>query len=311
MRVLFLGTAQFACPSLEALLASSHDIAAVVTQPDRPQGRGRKLAPSPVKALAAARNKIVLQPERIRDPASLELLKSFAPELMVVVAYGQILSAPVLSIPPRGCVNVHASLLPKYRGAAPVARAILAGETRTGVTTMLLDPGMDTGPVLLAEETEISAEDTAGTLHDRLSPLGAGLLLKTLDGLEKGTITPRPQDHSQATAAPKITKEEGRIQWEKPAEELFHLLRAFDPSPGAFTLLEGRPLKLFRPLPVTAEEAREVPGTVVEAGGEALGIATSRAVLRVREVQAENRPRMKVAEFLRGHPLRAGTLLGA
>ena len=310
MKVLFLGTAEFACLSLEAILTSRHKVAAVVTQPDRPKGRGRRLAPSPVKFLAAKKNIPVFQPEKLRDPAALEILRSFHPDLIVVVAYGQILSSSVLSIPPRGCVNVHASLLPQYRGAAPIPWAILKGEQRTGVATMLMDSGLDTGPILLTEETPIAPEDTAGVLHDRLAIMGATLLLKTLDGLERETIVPRPQDHSRATYAPKIVKEDGRIDWDMPARELFNRLRAFDPWPGALTRWGGRNLKLFRPYPVAEEETREKPGTVAQVSEKDLTIATARGFLRVREVQLENRPRMGVAEFLRGYPLKIGELLG-
>jgi methionyl-tRNA formyltransferase len=305
-----LGTSEFSCPSLETLLASSHEVIGVVTQPDRPRGRGQKLGPSAVKSLAIAKDLPVFQPERVRDPSSLDILKSLQPELLAVVAYGQILSASVLSIPPRGSVNVHASLLPKYRGAAPIARAILQGETSTGVTTILMDPGMDTGPILLAEETDIQELDTMGTLHDRLSWMGARLLVRTLDGLSMGTITPRPQDHSQATYASKIGKEEGHINWNAPAQQLFNLLRAFDPWPGAFTSWAGRTLKLFLPSP-SNEKILERPGTVVQASANGLRIATSHGYLLVREIQMANRPRMSVAEFLRGYPLKAGVILGA
>lgn len=309
MKVLFLGTSEFSCPSLGTLLASSHEVIGVVTQPDRPRGRGQKLVPSAIKYLAVEKNLPVFQPERVRDPSSLDILNSLQPELIAVVAYGQILSASVLSIPPRGSVNVHASLLPKYRGAAPIARAILEGETRTGVTTILMDPGMDTGPILLAEETDIKESDTMGTLHDRLSWMGARLLVRTLDGLAKGTIMPRPQDHSQATYAPKIGKEEGHINWDTPAQQLFNLLRAFDPWPGASTSWAGRTLKLFLPS-FSNEKPVEGPGTVVQASGDGLRIATSHGFLLVREIQMANRPRMSVAEFLRGYPLKAGVILG-
>ena len=310
MKVVFLGTAEFSCPSLETLLASSHEVLAAITQPDRPKGRGQKLAFSLIKSLSLARNLPVFQPERVGDPSFLEDLKSLRPDLIVVVAYGQILTSSVLSIPPRGCVNVHASLLPKYRGAAPIARAILGGEARTGVTTMFMDKGMDTGPILLTEETEIEDSDTMGTLHDRLAKMGAHLLGRTLDGLEQGTITPRPQDSSQATYAPKVEKEEGRINWEIPARQLFNLLRAFDPRPGAFTLWGNRVLKLFLPKLVEMEAA-EIPGTVAQAAANGVRIATSDGYLLVGELQLENRPRMAVAEFLRGYPLEPGVRLGA
>ena len=309
MKLLFLGTAEFACPSLEALLASPHELMGVITQPDRPRGRGQKWIPSPVKSIALKANLPLYQPEKVRDPGFLETLKSIQPELMVVVAYGQILSAAVLAIPPRGCVNVHGSLLPKYRGAAPIARAIQGGESQTGITTMLMDPGMDTGPILLTESTEITGEDTAGSLHDRLSQIGAGLLLRTLEGLETNILSPRPQDHSQATYAPKIEKEEAGIRWESSARQVFNLIRAFDPWPGAFTLWSGQVLKVFRPS-LVGGEVKESPGTILRASGEGLRIAASGGHLLIREVQLENRSRMRVGEFLRGHPFPSGARLG-
>ena len=312
MKLLFCGTSAFALPALEILLGSSHEVLAVVTQPDRPRGRGQKCFPSAIKSLTLARKLPILQPEKINDHASLEVLQSFRPEVIVVVAYGQILSSSVLTVAPRGCVNVHASLLPQYRGAAPIPRALLNGETRTGVTTMFMDSGMDTGPILLTAATPIEQEDTAGTLHDRLSRMGAELLLPTLAGLENGQITPRPQDPSQATYAPKIDKEAGRIRWDRPARVLFNLLRAFDPWPGAFTFWQGQLLKLFRPRsPEEREEdLREAPGTITRIGAADLQIAVKRGHLTVRELQMANRPRMGVAEFLRGHPLQAGVRLG-
>ncbi len=232
MKILFLGTSEFACPCLEALLASPHPVTGVITQPDRPKGRGRKLAPPPIKSLAIARHIPVFQPEKLRDPAAVEQVKSLTPDLIVVVAYGQILSPGVLAIPPRGCVNVHGSLLPKYRGAAPIARALLNGEKKTGVTTMLMDAGMDTGPILLQEETEISEDDSLGNLQERMAQMGALLLLKTIEGLASNNLIPQPQDSAQASYAPKISREEGRIDWRRPAGDLGNLLRAFDPWPG-------------------------------------------------------------------------------
>ena len=309
MKVIFLGTADFARPSLEALLASPHKTIGVVTQPDRPKGRGQKLFSSPIKTLALRENLSLFQPEKVRDSDFLRVLESLRPDLLVVVAYGQILPPSVLSIPVRGCVNVHGSLLPQYRGAAPIARAILGGEDRTGVTTMLLDEGMDTGPILLTEETDIEQDDTSRTLHDRLSRMGASLLLRTLEGLERNTLTPRPQDHSQATYAPKIEKEEARIDWNTPARHLFNLLRAFDPWPGAFTSWKGRILKLFRPR-FSEENTGEAPGTLVQASPEGLRISASQGCLLVREVQPESRPRMGVADFLKGYSLRSGVQLG-
>jgi len=309
LKILFLGTAEFACPTLESLLASRHEVMGVVTQPDRPKGRGQKLIPTPVKSIALKAHLPVHQPEKIRDPAFLKILESLRPELMVVAAYGQILSASVLAVPPRGCVNVHGSLLPKYRGAAPIVRAILGGESRTGITTMFMDPGMDTGPILLTEETEIGEEDTAGTLHDRLARIGARLLLLTLDELEQNTLAPKPQDHSRATLAPKIEKEEAHILWGAPARQVFNQVRAFDPWPGAYTSWAGRTVKLFRPRLMEAEGI-ESPGTVIGASAEGIRIASPQGSLLIREVQMESRPRMKVSDFLRGNPLAAGVRLG-
>jgi methionyl-tRNA formyltransferase len=309
LKIIFLGTPEFACPTLQALVESSHQVIGVVTQPDRPKGRGQKLTPPPVKALASSKNLPIFQPEKIRDPAMIQACQGLKPDIIIVVAYGQILPQSLLSIPLRGCVNLHGSLLPKYRGAAPIARAILAGEARTGVTTMLMDAGMDTGPILLTEEEPITQGDTSGILHDRLAQIGARLVLKTLEGLGKGTITPRPQDHSQATYAPKILKDEGKIDWQVPAAKLLNLLRAFDPWPGAFTYWQGAMLKLFRPS-VVEENTRETPGTIVRASADGLAIATLRGTLVVSELQAENRSRMKVKNFLQGHPLTSGIQLG-
>ena len=309
MNILFLGTSDFACPSLEALLNSSHTVMEVVTQPDRPKGRGQKLTPPPVKSLALTRHLPVFQPEKLREPSAVNHLKSLIPELIVVVAYGQILSSAVLSIPRRGCVNVHGSILPKYRGAAPIARAIMNGEKKTGVTTMVMDAGMDTGPILITTETEILPDDNLGSLHDRLAQMGAPLLMKTLEELEKGTISPQPQDPAQATYAPKISKDEGRINWESTAEALSNLIRAFDPWPGAYTTWKGKTLKLFRPSTIKGPSP-EPPGTFSGAVHQGFKIATGNGYLLIRELQMENRPRMPADQFLRGNPLEAGQRLG-
>ena len=258
MRVLFIGTSDFACPSLKALVDASYAVLEVITQPDRPKGRGQKMTPPPVKSLALAGQLPIFQPEKLREPSAVAHLKSLRPDLIAVAAYGQILSPAVLSIPPLGCVNVHGSLLPKYRGAAPIARAILMGEKKTGVTTMLMDEGMDTGPILLSEETEITPEDNLESLHDRLAQMGAGLLLKTLDGLETGTVKPRAQDHSRATYAPKISKEEGRINWRSSARDHRNLIRAFDPWPGAYSTWKGKPSSFSAP-PFSIVRPRKFP----------------------------------------------------
>lgn len=310
MKILFIGTASFGLPALKALLNSAHEILGIVTQPDRPQGRGRKIIPAPIKSLALTHRIPLFQPENIRAPSFLSLIKSLSPEIIVVIAYGQILSKEILALPPRGCINVHASLLPRYRGAAPIPWAIWRGEKRTGVTTMYMDEGMDTGPILLTAETEIGWEETAGELHDRLAQMGADLLMKTLEGLEERLIVPQPQDNSQATYAPKISKEMARIDWQKSARELFNQLRAFDPWPGAYTYFDGRLLKMFRPRYTEREEiVQEAPGTIANLTAEEIIVATGNGYLKVREVQLESRPRMKVADFLRGHCLPTGLRL--
>jgi len=309
LRVLFLGTSDFACPSLKALADRSYPVVAVVTQPDRPKGRGQKLTPPPVKTLAISRQLPVFQPEKLRDPSAVAHLRSLSPDLIVVAAYGQILSPAVLAIPPRGCVNVHGSLLPKYRGAAPVARAIQMGESKTGVTTMLMDEGMDTGPILLTAETEITPEDNLESLHDRLALMAADLLLKTLKGLERGSVKPVAQNHLQATYAPKVAREEARINWRSPAREIGNLVRAFDPWPGAYSTCEGKTLRLFRPL-VIESPVQEVPGTLLAAGAQGLAVAAAQGHLLFRELQLESRPRMSAEQFLRGARLKPGCRLG-
>jgi len=309
VRILFLGTAQFACPSLQMLLDSSHGVTAVITQPDRPRGRGQKVSASPVKTLAMAHRLVVFQPERIRDPAAIQFCREKKPDVIVVVAYGQILPPDLLTIPPFGCVNVHASLLPKFRGAAPIARAILNGEEKTGVTTMRMDEGMDTGPVFLMEEVPIRLNDTSGTLQDQLSRIGARLLQKTLGGLEDGSLIPRPQDHAQATYAPKISKEEGKIDWQRSAFQLSCQLRAFDPWPGAYTYWKGRVLKLFSPT-VVDEETKEPAGTVIQMSDEGMIVTTGKGCLQIAELQLEGRRRMNVREFRKGHSLHPGIHLG-
>jgi len=309
LRVLFIGTSDFACPSLKALVDASYRVVEVVTQPDRPRGRGQKLAPPPVKSLAVSRKLPVFQPEKLRDPSAVARLRSLCPDLIVVAAYGQILSPSVLAIPPQGCINIHGSLLPKYRGAAPIARAILKGEKKTGVTTMRMDEGMDTGPILLMEETEISPEDNLESLHDRLALIGAGLLLKTLRGLETGTVKPIAQDHSRATYAPKVSREEARIDWRSSARDIANLIRAFDPWPGAYSTWMGKTVKLFRPL-VIEGPAQEPPGTLIKADPQGLSVAAADGYLVVREVQMESRPRLPVEQFLRGTALETGRLLG-
>jgi methionyl-tRNA formyltransferase len=311
LRVVFLGSGSFAIPSLEALLDAGHEVLALVTQPDREKGRGRALAPPPTKPVAARHGIPVLQPRRLRDSDAQEALRRLAPELQVVVAFGQILPRSVIDIAPRGTVNVHASLLPKLRGAAPVQWAIANGETETGVTTMLIDEGLDTGPILLARSTPIGPDETAAELEPRLAKLGAALLLDTVRGLEGGTLTPTPQDHSQATLAPVLNKEHGRIDWSTPAAAIACRVRGFHPWPGAFTFNDGRLLKVLRARETRGEGVDPCAGTVVVLDAQGVTVACrSGTRLRLLEVQPESRRAMPASAWAAGARLRPGSRLG-
>ena len=309
MRVVFLGSGSFAIPSLEALLAAGHDVVAVVTQPDREKGRGRALSPPPLKPVAAARGLEILQPRRVREPESLAALQALAPEIQVVVAYGQILPRAVIDVAPRGTVNVHASLLPRYRGAAPVQWAIVNGEAETGVTTMLIDEGLDTGPLLLAEATPIGAEETADVLEARLALIGADLLVRTLKGLHEGTVVARPQDAARATLAPLIKKEDGLIDWTLPADALARRVRGFHPWPGAYISRQGHGLRVLRARAETGPAG--VPGTLLAVDRDGLVVAAGDGTaLRLLEVQPESRKPMPAASFAAGARLAVGERLG-
>lgn len=305
-----MGTPDFALPALESLVSSPHQVVGVVTQPDRPKGRGKKVQPSPVKKLALSLGLAVYQPERVKEAGFVDRLRELHPDVIVVVAFGQILPPSVLYLPPCGCVNLHASLLPRYRGAAPIQRAIMNGERETGVTTMLMDEGLDTGDILLQRTVPIYEEDTAGTLHDRLARIGAELLVETLDLMAKGTLVPRPQDHRLATYAPPLTLEDEIIDWRKPARDLYNQIRGLNPWPGARTWWENKVLKVWQaivsdfPLPSGA-----LPGEVVLSGRE-LVVATGKGCLALREVQLEGGKRLPVEDFLRGRLIPAGTVLG-
>jgi methionyl-tRNA formyltransferase len=308
-RIIFMGTPRFAVPTLEALLASDEEVVAVVTQPDRPKGRGRKLTPPPVKELALAAGLPVLQPAKIRTEEFLSEIRAFAPDLIAVTAYGRILPGPLLRLPPLGTINVHASLLPKYRGAAPVQWAIIRGETETGVTIMQMDEGLDTGDILLADAIPIAPEDTAGTLAPKLAALGGELLVKALGLLHQGRLSPTTQDDARATLAPPLTKEEGHIDWQRPAGDIANLIRGLDPWPTAFTQLDGKRLRLFAPAVIKDGPTAE-PGTLSRADDEGLLIAASRDALLVKEVQLEGSKRLPVSSFLRGRPLAPGLKFG-
>jgi methionyl-tRNA formyltransferase len=309
VNVVFMGTSTFAVPALERLLASRHAVVAVATQPDRPQGRGRRIAASPVKQVAAAQRLRILQPRRASDPQLLAELTSLAPQVIVVAAYGQLLRPALLAIPPLGCVNVHASLLPKYRGAAPINWALICGEPVTGVTIMLIDETLDTGPILLQSKLAIDPSDDAGTLQERLAVCGAETLLQALDGMESGSLKPIPQDHAQATYAPKLSKEDGVIVWRRSANALAHLIRGVTPWPGAVTAHQGKPLRVWRAIPM-AMAGTGTPGRVATVDKRGIWVETGDGALLLVEVQPANGRRMAAAAYARGHGLRPEDVLG-
>ena len=304
-----MGTPGFAVPSLEKLLKNNEQVVAVFTQPDRPKGRGQRLALSSVKKAALAHGLPVIQPLTLRDPAVWENLSAYRPDLLIVVAYGLILPRAVLDIPAWGSINVHASLLPKYRGAAPIQWALISGEKETGVTTMRLDTGLDTGDLLLQETTPIAANDTAQTLHDRLADLGADLLVKTLRSLRSGTLQARPQDSALASYAPPLQKSQGQINWRLTAPELDCLIRGVSPWPRAFTFLQGKRWIIHRAQPLEGSTSGE-PGTIVAFEKAQIQVLTGRGTLSLLEVQLEGHRRLPSQDFLIGFPLRAGEKLG-
>lgn len=311
MRVTFLGSGSFAIPCLEALLDAGHEVAALVCQPDREKGRGQSLAPPPTKPVALRRGLPVLQLRKVREPEAQEALRRLQPELQVVVAFGQILPRSVIDLAPLGTVNVHASLLPRYRGAAPIQWAIASGEAETGVTTMLIDEGLDTGPTLLARATPIGPEETAAELEPRLARLGAEVLLETVAGLAGRQLVAQPQDPSRATLARILEKEDGRIDWSRPARETTWRARGFTPWPGAFTSHEGRLLKALRVRPLDEPAGGAEPGVILALGRDGVDVACGDASrLRLVEVQPESRRAMAAAAWAAGARLRPGARLG-
>ncbi|TSA09479.1 MAG: methionyl-tRNA formyltransferase [Deltaproteobacteria bacterium] len=309
-RIVFMGTPSFAVPSLETLIHyGGVEVAAVVTQPDRPKGRGLAVSPPPIKVLAEQAKIPVLQPEKIRTENFLGGMRKLSPQVIIVVAYGKILPPELLAIPPRGAINVHASLLPKYRGAAPIQWALINGEETTGVTIMQLDEGMDTGPIFLMEEIKIEPTDTTGTLHDRLASLGARALIKTLDGLQKGTIIPRPQPKTGVSYAPMLKKEDGRIDWRQPAGKIFNLIRGLDPWPGSYSYWRGKLCHLYKPRLFEGAE-KKAPGEIIQADDSGLLVATGSDYILITELKIEGSRRMAVADFRRGHKIDIGEKLG-
>ena len=308
LRVVFFGTPDFAVPTLDALLRSRHRVVGVVTQPDRPRGRGQKTSASPVKALAVSAGLPVLQPERLKDPGFLESLAALGADLGVVAAYGKILSDAVLATPKLGMINVHASLLPRYRGAAPVHRAIIAGETRTGVTIMRVVKALDAGPMLATVERSIGPDDTSDEVERDLGTLGAALLVSITDALAAGTAVETPQEDAHATYAHRLTKDDGIIDWSRPAMDVHNLVRGLHPWPHAFTFHHGARLIIRRSAVVEQPSASNTgsPGTIVEAHGDRLIVATGRGQLLLTQIQAEGKRPMSARDFLAGHHLTPG-----
>lgn len=309
MRIVFMGTPEFAGPSLEALLKSEDHVVGVVTQPDRPKGRGHILAPPPVKIIAQRADIPLLQPLKIRTPDFLDALAAWKPDLIAVTAFGRILHAPILNLPPKGCVNVHGSLLPKYRGAAPIQWAVIQGEAETGITTMLMDKGMDTGPMLLQERVPIMPDDTAGSLSLRLAELGGRLLVETIRQLKAGTITPRAQDNSQATMAPLLKKEDGVIDWTRSAQSIANRVRGLSPWPGVSTFLGHDRWNIWSAV-AKPTHSNEQPGTIIDLTKHTIQVATGEGMLEIVEIQTANSKRMTVAQFLAGHRVNVGARLG-
>jgi methionyl-tRNA formyltransferase len=306
--IIFMGTPDFAVPSLQALHQEGYHLKQVVTQPDRPKGRGRKLVASSVKHKALELNLDLLQPVKPNTAEFAEKLRQIQPDLFIVLAYGHLLSEKVLQIPKIGAINVHASLLPKYRGPAPIQWAIINGETQTGVTTIFMDAGMDTGDMLISRPEPILPADTAATLHDRLALLGADTLLQTLQQLADRTLQPARQDHDSATYAPLLKKQDGRIDWQKTAGELEPFIRGMTPWPGAFTFHNQNRLKILKAAPVD-EPVSEPAGTILKGFAEEMLVATGQGALSILEIQGPSGKRLAIADFLRGYQLPPGTRL--
>ena len=313
MRVVFMGTPDFAVGTLEALIAEGHEIRAVVTQPDKPKGRGKTLMPTPVKEVALKHEIPVLQPVKVREPEFVEQLRTMEPDVIVVAAFGQIISRDLLELPKYGCINVHASLLPAYRGAAPIQWAVINGDRESGVTIMRMNEGLDTGDMIDKVVVPLAEDETGGSLFEKLSHAGARLCVKVLEDLESGraVCTPQPEESTTAYAA-MITKKMGEICWQRPAKEIEQLIRGLNPWPSAYTYLDNKSLKLWKATVEKAEEETEnaVPGQVIRADKNGLCICTGDGILNVLELQLEGKKRMETAAFLRGYSIEVGSVLG-
>lgn len=309
MRVIFMGTPDFSVGTLEALIAAGHEVCLAVTQPDKPKGRGGKMQYTPVKEKALFYNIPVYQPKRVRDPECVEELRKYNADVMVVVAFGQILPKEILEMTPYGCINVHASLLPKYRGAAPIQWAIIEGEEVTGVTTMQMDEGLDTGDMILKTEVPVAADETGESLHDKLAAAGAALCVETLKALEDGTAVREKQGESPTAYAKMLTKELGDIDWAEPAVKIERIVRGLNSWPSAYTHWNGKVMKIWRAAAEAAETADVQPGTVVSVEKESFAVQTGDGILRVLEVQMPGKKRMDAGAFMRGNTMEPGELL--
>ena len=312
MRVVFMGTPDFAVSALEAVIEAGHQVAAVVTQPDKPKGRGKEVQMTPVKTCALKHGIAVFQPVKIRVPEAVETLRSYQADIFVVAAFGQILTEEILEMPRYGCVNIHASLLPKYRGAGPIQWAIINGEKITGVTIMQMDKGVDTGDMLLKKEVPIASDETADTLHDKLASAGARLIVEALVKIEAGDVTPEKQNGADSCYAKMLHKSMGKIDWQMEAEKLDCLIRGLISWPGASTAYRGKNLKIWQEDVALEQEQSEdaQPGTVIRVDKDAFFVQTGKGVLRIREVQPEGKKRMAVKDFLLGYPVKAGDMFG-
>jgi len=306
-RIIFMGTPDFACPTLQKLIERGENLVAVVTQPDRPKGRGQRLMPPPVKELAEKNGIPVYQPLKVRDPGFVDIIRELKPELIVVVAFGQILPKALLEVPTHGCINVHASVLPRYRGAAPLNWCIINGETETGVTTMLMDVGLDTGDMLLIRKTPLDENEDIVSLHDRMAAMGADLLAKTLDRLGEGTLIPQPQNSADSCYAPMLKKEDGIINWHADARTIHNKVRGLAVWPVACTTVGDQTLKIYR---TRVSDGSGEPGTVLQAAKGIFEVACQSGSLFLQELQLAGKKRLDCASFLAGYPVPAGTLLG-
>jgi len=304
-RIIFMGTPDFSVPALQGLIDGPDQLVAVITQPDRPKGRGKKLTPPPVKILAESAGIPVIQPTKIKTEEFAQELRSFKPDLIIVAAYGRILPSNILDLPPLGCINIHGSLLPQHRGAAPIQWAILAGDKKAGITIMQMDVGMDTGAMLLPASIPVANDETAGSLFTKLSNLGGTALLEALDLLRQDKLSPIEQDHSLATEAPPLKKEHGSINWTQSASELHCFIRGMDPWPTAYSFLDGKRFRFFMPA-LSDISSDQSPGSIVQADKKGLAIATGEGVLLVREIQPEGKKRMSVEAYLCGQSLIPG-----